>query len=160
MILTSIQCVFHWLPVMRGVWGFFSLFAHAQWVYAEMCSHECGGPGEYFGGLRMCLQPYSRDCAGQKHWAELRMHPTTTQLGVFLWMRMFFTLCQSSARWLVERGHVIKVMTYRMLMSHVTLKHNTPIVFFALWLVTTWSSHVYYSNILVMMLQRSLFMPS
>ena len=84
-------------------------------------------------------------CAGQRHWAELRMRPTTTQLGVFLWIRMFFTACQTSARWLVERGHVNKLMTYRMLMSHVTLKHNTPIAFLALWLVTTWSSPVYYS---------------
>ena len=84
-------------------------------------------------------------CAGQKHRAKLRMRPTTTQLGVFLWIRMFFTACQTSARWLVERGQVNKLMTYRMLMSHLTLKHNTPIAFLALWLVTIWSSPVYYS---------------
>ena len=30
LMLTSIQCVFHGLLVMRGVWGFFSWFAHAQ----------------------------------------------------------------------------------------------------------------------------------
>ena len=49
-----------------------------------LCSHECVGPGEYFGGLRMCLRSHSRDCAGQNHWIELRMRPTATQLGVFL----------------------------------------------------------------------------
>ena len=49
-----------------------------------MGSHECGGPGEYFGGLRMHLRSHSRDCAGQKHGAELRVRPTTMQLGVFL----------------------------------------------------------------------------
>ena len=119
----------------------------------------CEGSGDSFHCLRMrsrstrkCAHMNAGDlgsilavCAGQKHWAELRMRPTTTQLGVFLWIRMFFTACQTSARWLVERGHVNKLMTYRMLMSHVTLKHNTPIAFLALWLVTTWSSPVYYS---------------
>ena len=41
------------------------------------------------------------------------------------------------ALWLVERGHVNKLMTYRMLMSHVTLSNNSSIVFAALWLVRT-----------------------
>ena len=49
------------------------------------------------------------------------------------------------ARWLVERGHLNKVMTYPMLMSHVTPKNNTPIVFLALWLVRTQTSHIDYS---------------
>ena len=119
----------------------------------------CEGSGASFHCLRMrsrstrkCAHMNAGDlgsilvvCAGQKHRAELRMRPTTTQLGVFLWIRMFFTACKTSARWLIERGHVNKVMTYRMLMSHVTLKHNTPIAFLVLWLVTTWSSPVYYS---------------
>ena len=39
----------------------------------------------------MCLRSHSRDCAEQNHWPELRMCPTTTQLGVLLWKRMFFT---------------------------------------------------------------------
>ena len=46
-------------------------------------------------------------------------------IGVFLWMPMFFTPCSLSALWLVERGHVNKLMTYPMLMSHVTLSNNT-----------------------------------
>ena len=52
------------------------MFAHAQ-VYAEMCSHKCGGPGAYFGGLRMCLRYHSRDCAGQKHLGERVLPPCT-----------------------------------------------------------------------------------
>ena len=31
----------------------------------EIGSQECGGPGESFDGLRMCLRSHSRDCAGQ-----------------------------------------------------------------------------------------------
>ena len=54
------------------------------------------GPGEYFGGLRMCLRSHSRDCAGQKPWAELCMRPTSTHLCAFLWMRVFFTPCPES----------------------------------------------------------------
>ena len=49
-----------------------------------MRSHECAGPGEYFGGLRMCLRSHSRDCAGKKHWAELRMRTTTMHVCAFL----------------------------------------------------------------------------
>ena len=49
-----------------------------------MRSYECGGPGEYFGGLRMCLRSHSRDCAGKKHWAELRMRTTTMHVCAFL----------------------------------------------------------------------------
>ena len=30
-----------------------------------MGSQASGGPGESFGGLRMCLRSHSRDCAGQ-----------------------------------------------------------------------------------------------
>ena len=48
-----------------------------------------------------------------------------------------------AAFWLVEMGHVNKLMTYPMLMRHVT-KNNSPIVFSALWLVTTYGSHPYY----------------
>ena len=36
------------------------------------------------------------------------------------------------AFWLVEMGHVNELMTYPMLMRHVTLQNNTPIVFLAL----------------------------
>ena len=78
----------------------------------------CEGSGASFHCLRMrsrstrkCAHMNAGDLgsilavyAGQKHWTELRMRPTTTQLGVFLWMRMFFTACQTFARWLVERS--------------------------------------------------------
>jgi len=33
--------------------GPIGVLTHAQSVYAEMGSYECGGPGEYFDGLRM-----------------------------------------------------------------------------------------------------------
>ena len=49
-----------------------------------MRSYECGWPGEYFGGLRMCLRSHSRDCAGKKHWTELRMRTTTMHVCGFL----------------------------------------------------------------------------
>ena len=51
---------------------------------------------------------------------------------------------RNPVRWLVERGHVNKVMTYPMLMRHVTLSNNSPIVSLALWLVTPVISHVHY----------------
>ena len=109
------------LIAMRGTWGVVCRSAHV--------------PTIPFTWLRRA-----------KAWAQLRMRPTTTPLGVFLRMPMFFTPCSLSACWLVERGHVNKLMTYRMLMSHVTLSNNRSIVFAALWLVTDWSSHVYYWN--------------
>ena len=41
-------------------------------------------------------------------------------------------------------GHVNKSDDVTKLMKHVTLKDNSPIVFSALWLVTTHGNHVYY----------------
>ena len=38
-----------------------------------MRSYKCWGPGEYFGCLRMRLRSYSRECAEQEHFGELRM---------------------------------------------------------------------------------------
>ena len=67
-------------------------------------------------------------------------------IGVFLWMPMFFTLCSLSARWLVERSREFFDDVF-MLMSHVTtfsLSDWLRATFAALWLVTDWSSHVYY----------------
>ena len=47
-------------------------------------------------------------------------------------MRLFFTPCQESRSLIGRKGHVNTSDDVRMLMSHVTLKNNTPIVFLAL----------------------------
>ena len=56
------------------------MFAHAEQVYAEIRSYKCGGPGEYFGCLRMRIRSHSRDCAGQKQFEELRMRTNSNHV--------------------------------------------------------------------------------
>ena len=144
MMLTSIQCVFidfRWCEGSAAPFECLRMRSRSR----RKCAHmNAGDLGSIFGALRMCLRSHSRDCAGQKPGAELRMRPTTTHVGSSYKMRLFFTPCQGAARWLVERGHVNHFMQMKMLMSHVTLSNNTSIVFAALWLVRTWYSLHHY----------------
>ena len=148
MMLTSIQCVFHWLPVSPS--------CHFRWRHPS--SLPMRGIWEHFGGaasVRGFIQHpvFFESMATHARGLGRSLRFTHAQTNfmhvwVFLWMRLFFTPCQGAARWLVETGHVNKLMTYPMLMSHVTLKNNTPIVFAALWLVTDIVGHVYYLRLL------------
>ena len=144
MILTSIQCVFQWLPVSPS--------CHFRWRHPS--SLPMRGIWEHFGGSCLCSRFYSTPCFFESMATHARglgrslrfTHAQTNFMHVcaFLWMCMFFSPCQGAARWLVERGHVNKLMTYPHAKGHVTLKNNTPIVFLVLWLAVAWSSPVYY----------------
>ena len=58
-----------------------------------MGSQACGGPGEWFGGLRMCLRSHSRDCAGPTLWFQLRMRPTIRLFSIKLCQECRFNSC-------------------------------------------------------------------
>ena len=107
---------------MRATWGVVWWSAHVPTIpFTWLCRAKALGPT-----------------------AHASNHHAT--IGVFLWMPMFFTLCSLSARWLVERSREFFDDVF-MLMSHVTtfsLSDWLRATFAALWLVTDWSSHVYY----------------
>ena len=128
---------------MRMVWGFFWVFAHAQYVYVEIRSYKCGGPGEYFGGLRMSLWSHSRDCAGQNHFGELHMRTNSMHVGPHMnakglgssWGCCFLIGRNGSSEQIVDVSHANES-------RHP--QNNTRIVFLALWFVTSYMSHMYY----------------
>ena len=70
----------------------------------EIGSPACGGPGESFGGLRMCLRSHSRDCAGQTPWAQLRMRSTTRLFSIKLCEACGFNSCVRV--FFIPMGHV------------------------------------------------------
>ena len=136
----NIVC-FYWLPVMRGVWGFFWVRSRSM----EKCAHI--NAGDLGSILAVCACAYDP------------IHVTAQGKSIGENCACVLTLCTYvpsyecegpgeqlgfAAFWLVEMGHVNKVMTCPMLMRHVTLSNNSSIVFLALWLVTPVISHVYY----------------
>ena len=106
MILTSIQCVFHWLPVSPS--------CHFRWRHPS--SLPMRGIWEHVGGSCLRSRFYSTPCFFDSMATHARglgrslrfTHAQTNFMfvWVFLWMRLFFTPCQGAARSLVERGHV------------------------------------------------------
>ena len=70
MILTSIQFFLLTSGDARGL----GLLLRMRSRSTRKCAHMNAGD----------LGSILAVCAGQRHWAKLRMRPTTTQLGVFL----------------------------------------------------------------------------
>ena len=106
MILTSIQCVFHWLPVSPS----------CHFRRRHPSSLAMRGIWEHVGGSCLRSRFYSTPCFFDSMATHARglgrslrfTHAQTNfmHVWVFLWMRLFFTPCQGAARSLVERGHV------------------------------------------------------
>ena len=142
--MTSIQCVFHDGDA-RGLGLLFMVCACAVGLRGNRLIGMRGTWGVVWRSAHV-PQSHSRDCLGQKPWAQLRMRPTTTPLGVFLRMRMFYSPCQSRPLIGRERSSEFFDDVF-MLMSHVTtfsLSDWLRATFAALWLVGTYCSPIYY----------------
>ena len=126
LILTSIQCVFSWTSGdARGLGLLFMVCARAVGLRGNVLIGMRGTWGVVWRSAHLPTVPFTwlRRAKALGPTAHASYQHAT--IGVFLWMRMFYSPCQTAARLLVERGHVNKLMTYPMLMSHVTLSNNT-----------------------------------
>ena len=113
----------------------------------------CEGSGNTLGGSCLRSRFYSTPCFFESMATQARglgrslrfTHAQTNSMHVcvFLWMCVCsLPHARNPTRWLVEMGHVNTSDDVPMLMSHVTLKNNTPIVFLALYYLqqpTSWA---------------------
>ena len=91
----------------------------------------------------MSLWSHSRDCAGQKHFGELYMRTNSMHVGLHMnpkglrssWGCCFLIGRNGSREQIDDVSHANES-------RHP--QNNTPIVFLALWFVTSYMSHMYY----------------